>query len=224
MKKFLRRTVRFILKNKITSSITLCACLVAGGMQSPPTTVNNEAETSKVLKEGFAIIEDSNQEEPIDKDSKKPLKSTHIALNISPGGDIGSTPAPSKFSAGSKARGAAKKNSSMNSQTNNSPGGKPKPGKPIFVHGFTNSCPARPAHSFIEGLSNKPLPHPNTYSGGPRSITVLSAHSRKITSYEGVKGELTDNSNSHLTSKHAHEVMINDVLPPNPDQKQTANP
>jgi hypothetical protein len=33
---------------------------------------------------------------------------------------------------------------------------------------------------------------------------------------------LTDKSASHLTSKHGHEVGIDDPLPPNPNQKPTA--
>ena len=65
-------------------------------------------------------------------------------------------------------------------------------------------------------------------AGGPRSITVLSQSKsskqdsvREISAHDGVKGRLTDKSTKHLTSKHGHEVDIDDLLPPNPNQKPT---
>jgi hypothetical protein len=63
-------------------------------------------------------------------------------------------------------------------------------------------------------------------AGGPKSITVLSqsksseqGSAREITAHDGVKGKLTDKSTNHLTSKHGHEVGIDDPLPPLPNQK-----
>ena len=43
-----------------------------------------------------------------------------------------------------------------------------------------------------------------------------------MTAHDGLKAILTDKSANHLTSKHGHEVGIDDPLPPNPSQKLTA--
>lgn len=56
----------------------------------------------------------------------------------------------------------------------------------------------------------------------PNSSTEDST--REITGHDGVKGILTDKSANHLTSKHAHEVGIEDRLPPDPNQKPTKYP
>lgn len=62
----------------------------------------------------------------------------------------------------------------------------------------------------------------------PRPITVLSQSksseqdsAREMTAHDGLKAILTDKSANHLTSKHGHEVGIDDPLPPNPSQKLT---
>jgi len=42
---------------------------------------------------------------------------------------------------------------------------------------------------------------------------------REIIAHDGVKGRLTDKSANHLTSKHAHDLGIDDPLPPSLNQK-----
>jgi hypothetical protein len=44
---------------------------------------------------------------------------------------------------------------------------------------------------------------------------------RAITAHDGRKVILTDKSANNLTSKHGHEVGIDDTLAPNPNQKST---
>lgn len=56
---------------------------------------------------------------------------------------------------------------------------------------------------------------------GPRSITVLhqgqanSDLSTKRIAHDGLEASLTDKSESHLTSKHGHELGVDDTLQPN---------
>lgn len=54
-------------------------------------------------------------------------------------------------------------------------------------------------------------------SCAPQSKEVV----RKITAHDGVTGEVTKGSSSHLVSKHGHLLGIDDKLPPNPNQRPT---
>ena len=91
--------------------------------------------------------------------------------------------------------------------------------------------PAEGGNGLFGRFSARPTPDPYNpgCAGGPRSITVLNQSksseqnsAREITDHGGLKGILTDKSANHLTSKHGHEVGIDDPLPPNPSQKLTA--
>jgi hypothetical protein len=81
-------------------------------------------------------------------------------------------------------------------------------------------------------FSAQPTPDPYNpgCSSGPRSVVISSQSNanlpttqfvREITAYDGVKGKLSDKSLSHLMSKHADAIGIDDPLPPNPNQKPT---
>ena len=91
--------------------------------------------------------------------------------------------------------------------------------------------PAEGGNGLFGRFSARPIPDPYNpgCAGGPKSITVLSQSksseqdsAREMTAHDGLKAILTDKSANHLTSKHAHEVGIDDPLPPNPKQKPTA--
>ena len=149
------------------------------------------------------------------------------------GGDNNQPGKPSKFSPGSKAKGAAKRDFARR-QTGKKPTSGRSGGSP-FAQAFTvePKFPARPGRNrdgLLGRFSVQPTPDPYNpgCAGGPRSITVLSQSKsseqdsvREITTHDGVKGKLTDKSTNHLTSKHGDVLGIDDPLPPNPNQKPT---
>ena len=226
-------------KRKLFASALLILRILFGGMQSSSASsnstnfqngVNSKTEISRVLeKESFRHQEGSAQPEQVMKGSQTTLKIPH-------GGD-GNSSQPSKFTAGSKAKGAARKATA--NRARNSKAGNSQSGISPFAQAFTvePKFPARPGQN-RDGLfgrfSARPTPDPSNpgCAGGPRSITVLSGQSnansptnqpvREITAHDGVKGKLTDKSLNHLTSKHADALGIDDPLPPNPNQKPTA--
>ena len=82
--------------------------------------------------------------------------------------------------------------------------------------------PAEGGNGLFGRFSTQPTPDPYNpgCAGGPRSITVLSQSksseqdsAREMTVHDGLKAMLTDKSANHLTSKHGHEVGIDDPLP-----------
>jgi len=86
--------------------------------------------------------------------------------------------------------------------------------------------PAEGGNGLFGRFSARPTPDPSNpgCAGGPRSLTVRSSQrnsdsSTNLTAHDGVKGRLTDKSANHLTSKHAHDLGIDDPLPPSPNQK-----
>jgi hypothetical protein len=90
------------------------------------------------------------------------------------------------------------------------------------------TAPAEGGNGLFGRFSARSTPDPSNpgCAGGPRSIKVLSQSKsskpdfvREITTHNGVKAKLTDKSTNHLTSKHAHQVGIDDPLPPLPNQK-----
>ena len=192
-----------------------------------------KTEISRILEQKSPSMRDFNQEGSVQPEQVlKGTQGAQTALKIPSGGsDNTSSPSsqPSKFSAGSKAKGAAKTDFARRQTTN-----KPTSGKSsgtIFAEAFTAkpNFPARPGGNGLFGqFSPRPTPdfsNPGC-GGGPRSVTVLSGQqnpnsSREITCHDGLKAILTDKSANHLTSKHGHEVGIDDPLPPNPSQKPT---
>ena len=163
--------------------------------------------------------------------------SSSIATQIR-GGDLG------KSGPGAKARSDALKAAK---NANKPKAAKPKPGGRYFAEAWSpnpskrsrpaaanrlaqqfQTAPAEGGNGLFGRFSARPTPDPSNpgCAGGPRSITVRrqsksSAEDsvREITAHDGVKGKLTDKSTNHLTSKHGHEVGINDPLPLFPNQK-----
>jgi hypothetical protein len=179
--------------------------------------VNSKTEISRVLeKESFRHQEGSAQPEQVMKGSQTTLKIPH-------GGD-GNSSQPSKFTAGSKAKGAARTDFARR-QTGKKPTSGRSGGSP-FAEAFTvePKFPARPGGNG-DGLFGRDPRNPGC-AGGPRSITVLSGQrnsdeSTKLTAYDGFEAKLTDKSENHLTSKHGHKFGVDDPLPRNPNQKPT---
>jgi hypothetical protein len=158
------------------------------------------------------------------------MKGSQTTLKIPHGGD-GNSSQPSKFTAGSKAKGAARKATA--NRARNSKAGNSQSGISLFAQAFTvePKFPARPGQN-RDGLfgrfSARPTPDPSNpgCAGGPRSITVLSGQrnsdeSTKLTAYDSFEAKLTDKSENHLTSKHGHKFGVDDPLPRNPNQKPT---
>jgi hypothetical protein len=171
--------------------------------------------------------------------TEEPLGGSKDTVNQIRGGDLGKGSSP-----GARARCDARK-----AITNRPKAARSKPGGSGYAEAWSSnpskrSRPAaanRLAQQFQTGtaeggnglfgrFSARPTPEPYNpgCGGGPRSITVLSESksseqdsAREITAHDGVKGNLTDKSTNHLTSKHGHEVGIDDPLPPLPNQKPT---
>lgn len=178
-----------------------------------------------------------NLEGSVSVQPEQVLKGTQgasTALKIPSGGsDNNSSPSsqPSKAGPGARAKNAAKKDFARR-QTSKKLTNKKSSGS-IFAESFRGkpNFPARPGGNGLFGqFSACPTPDPYNpgCAGGPRSITVLSQSKsseqdsvREITAHDGLKAILTDKSANHLTSKHGHEVGIDDPLPPNPNQKTT---
>jgi len=144
---------------------------------------------------------------------------------------------------GARARSDARK--AITNRTKGPKAAKSKPGGSSFAEAWVQnpSNRARPeganrlAQQFQSGqaqggnelfgqFSTRLTPDPSNpgCAGGLRSITVRSSQhnpnsSTEITAHDGVKGKLTDKSSNHLTSKHAHYLSIDDLLPPSPNQK-----
>lgn len=159
------------------------------------------------------------------------MKGSQTTLKIPRGGDNNQPGKPSKFSPGSKAKGAAKRDFARR-QTGKKPTSGRSGGSP-FAQAFTvePKFPARPGvngDGLFGRFTPRPTPDPRNpgCAGGPRSITVLSGQrnsdeSTKLTAYDGFEAKLTDKSENHLTSKHGHKFGVADPLPPNPNQKPT---
>jgi hypothetical protein len=160
--------------------------------------------------------------------TEEPLGGSKDTVNQIRGGYLGKGSSP-----GARARSDARK--AITNRTKGPKAAKSKPGGRPFAEAFTvePKFPARPGRNG-DGLFGRftpqptPDPHNPGCAGGPRSITVLSQSksseqdsAREITAHDGVKGKLTDKSTNHLTSKHGHEVGIDDPLPPLPNQKPT---
>jgi hypothetical protein len=139
------------------------------------------------------------------------------------GGDLG------KSGPGARARIDALKAAN---NANKPKAAKPKPGGSCFAEAWPSnpSKRSRPAaaNRLAQQFQTAPDPSNPGCAGGPSSITVLSQSksseqdsAREITAHNRVKGKLTDKSTNHLTSKHGHEVGIDDPLPPLPNQKPT---
>ena len=133
---------------------------------------------------------------------------------------------PGKFSPGSKARGAANRDFARQQLGKTSISEKSKSSQSsVFVDGLV----LNPQFSARPGAGgNQPQPARDVLnqgcSGGPNSVTVLkqsqsAEQDREITAHDGVTGRLTDKSLDHLTTKHGHNLNIDDPLPPNPNQK-----
>lgn len=220
-------------KRKLFASALLILRILFGRMQSSSASsnstnfqdgVNSKTKVSRVLeKESFRHQEGSAQPEQVMKGSQTTLKIPH-------GGDDNSSQ-PSKFTAGSKAKGAAKRYFARR-QTGKKPTSGPSCGSP-FAQAFTvkPKFTARPGGNgdrLFGRFTPRPTPDPRNpgCAGGPRSITVLSGQrnsdkSTKLTTYDGFEAKLTDKSENHFTSKHGHEFGVDDPLPRNPNQKPT---
>ena len=220
-------------KRKLFASALLILRISFGGMQSSSASsnstnfqdgVNSKPKVSRVLeKESFRHQEGSAQPEQV-------MKGSQTTLKISYGGD-GNSSQPSKFTAGSKAKSAARRYFARR-QT----GKKPTSGLwggSLFAQAFTvkPKFTARPGGNgdrLFGRFTPRPTPDPRNpgCAGGPQSITVLSGQrnsdkSTKLTTYDGFEAKLTDKSENHLTSKHGHEFGVDDPLPRNSNQKPT---
>lgn len=187
--------------------------------------VNSKSEISRVLeKESLKYQKNSSQPEQI-------MKSSETTRNIPRGGD-GNSSQRSKFTAGAKAKDAAKRNFTRR-QKNKKVAPSQRSGGSIFTNAFTSepNFPARPGGN-VDGLFGRSTPRPSSDSrnpgcaSGPRSITVLSGQrhsdeSTRLTAYDGLEAKLTDKTENHVTSKHGHEFGVDDPLPRNPNQKPT---
>ena len=217
-------------KRKLFASTMLSLRLLFGGPQSASASSNSKnvldrvgskAPISRTFSRESSMIPDLNQDdstqlELVPKGGQRTIisPSGKIIMIITRGGDNNQPGKPSKFSPGSKAKDAAKRD---------------------FADAFIGEpkFPARPGRN-RDGLLGRfsAQPTPDLYNpgwaGGPRSITVLSQSKsseqdsvREVTAHDGVKGKLTDKSTNHLTSKHGDVLGIDDPLPPNPNQKPT---
>ena len=236
-------------KRKLFASTMLIFRLLFGGPQSASASSNSKnvqdgvgskAPIYRTFSRESSMIadlnqDDSTQSELVPKGGQRTIisPSGKIIMIIPRGGDNNQPGKPSKFSSGSKAKGAAKRDFARR-QT----GKKPTSGRSggsSFAEAFTvePKFPARPGGN-RDGLSGRfsaqstPDPSNPVCGDGPRSIAVLSQSKsseqdsvREIIAHDGVRGKLTDKSTNHLTSKHGDVLGIDDPLPSNPNQKPT---
>ena len=212
-------------KRKLFASTMLILRLLFGGPQSASASSNSKNVQDGVGSKAPIYRTFSRESELVPKGGQR--------TTIPRGGDNNQPGKPSKFSPGSKAKGAAKRDFARR-QTGKKPTSGRSGGSP-FAQAFTvePKFPARPGRNrdgLLGRFSAQPTPDPYNpgCAGGPRSITVLSQSKsseqdsvREVTAHDGVKGRLTDKSTNHLTSKHGDVLGIDDPLPPNPNQKPT---
>jgi hypothetical protein len=152
------------------------------------------------------------------------------ATGISRGGDLGKGSSP-----GARAKNDAR--TAVNKRANDGKALKSAPGRKGVAEALTSNSFNRRRPAALNCLLRKFQPRPTLdpynpgCASGPRSITVLSGQSnanspasqpgREIIAHDGVKGKLSDKSLSHLTSKHADAIGIDDPLPILPNQKAT---
>jgi len=236
-------------KRKIFISVMLIFRLLFGGTQAASTSSNSEkvqdgvgskALISRTLSRESSMIANLNQDdcpqsELVSEGTQRIIKtpSGYIISSIQRGGENDLPGKPSKFGPGSKAKGAAKRNFARR-QAGKTPTNR-QSGGGFFANAFTvePKFPARPGRNrdgLLGRFSAQPTPDPYNpgCAGRPRSITVLSQSKsseqdsvREVKAHDGVKAILTDKSTNHLTSKHGHVLGIDDLLPPNPNQKLT---
>ena len=227
-------------KRKLFASTMLILRLLFGGPQSASASSNSKnvqdgvgskASISRTFSRESSMIADLNQDDSTQ--SELVPKGGQLTIGIPRGGDNNQPGKPSKFSPGSKAKGATKRDFARR-QAGKTPTSR-QSGGGFFADAFTvePKFPARPGRN-RDGLLGRfsaqltPDPYNPGCAGGPRSITVLSQSKsseqdsgREITAHDGVKGRLTDKSTNHLTSKHGDVLGIDDPLPPNLNQKPT---
>ena len=227
-------------KRKLAASAMLSLRLLFGGPQLASASSNSKnvqdgvgskAPISRTFSRESSMIADLNQDDSTQ--SELVPKGGQLTIGIPRGGDNNQPGKPSKFSPGSKAKGAAKRDFARR-QAGKTPTSR-QSGGGFFADAFTvePKFPARPGRN-RDGLLGRfsaqltPDPYNPGCAGGPRSITVLSQSKsseqdsvREVTAHDGVKGRLTDKSTNHLTSKHGDVLGIDDPLPPNPNQKPT---
>lgn len=234
-------------KRKLFASIMLILRLLFGGSQYASTSSNSknvqDGVSSKPAidrtfsRESLMIAglnqDDSTQSELALKGGQRTIisPSGKIISTIPRGGENNQPGKPSKFSPGSKAKGAAKKDFARR-QAGKNPTSRQSSGS-FFANAFTieSKFPSRLGQNgLFDRFSFSPRPTPDPYNtgcaGGPRSITVLSGQrnsysSTNLTTYDGFKAKLTYKSASHLTSKHGHKFGVDDPLPRNPNEKPT---
>jgi hypothetical protein len=157
-------------KRKLAASIILSLRLLFGEPQLASSNSktfqsggNSKTEISRTLNQESSMIADFNQEGSAQPEQI--LKGTQTALKIPSGGsDNTSSPSsgPSKFSPGSKAKGAAKTNFTRQQrrQTSNKPTSSKSSGS-IFAEAFTvePKFPARPGRNG-DGLFGRFTPQP----------------------------------------------------------------
>ena len=191
----------------------------------------SETAISRVLEQKSPSMRQEGSVQP--EQALKGTQGAQTALKIPSGGS-------DKFSAGSKAKGAARRDFARRRNKGKSSGS-------IFAQGFFpqrqygsrpaaanrlaqqfQSGPAKGGNGLFGRFSARPTPNPYNpgCAGGPRSITVVSGQrnsdlSTNLTAHDGFKAKLTNKSENHLTSKHGHKFGVDDPLPPNPNQKPT---
>ena len=143
------------------------------------------------------------------------------------GGDNNQPGKPSKFSPGSKAKGAAKRRQVGKTPTSR------QSGEGFFADAFTvelkfTARPGRNRDGLLGRFSAQPTPDPYNpgCARGPRSIIVLSGQrnsdsSTNLIAHDGFEAKLTDKSENHITSKHGHKFGVDDPLLRNPNEKPT---
>ena len=235
-------------KRKLFASTMLILRLLFGGSESTLASsnsknvqdgVSSKAAISRTFFSGeWSMIADLNQDDSTQ--SELVPKGGYLAI-ISPskkiisiiprGGDNNQPGKPSKFSSGSKAKGAAKRDFARRQA------GKTltsrQSGEGFFADAFTvelkfTARPGRNRDGLLGRFSAQPTldPYNPGCARGPRSIIVLSGQrnsdsSTNLIAHDGFEAKLTDKSENDLTSKHGHKFGVDDPLLRNPNEKPT---
>ena len=221
-------------KRKLAAAAILSLDLLFGGPQLDSSNSktfqsggNSKTEISRVLEQKSPSMKDFNQKGSVQPEQVlKGTQGAQTALKISSGGsDNTSSPSsqPSKFNAGSKARGAARRDFARRQAGKNSPSRQSGGGFVADAFTVEPKFPARPGGNGLFGrFTPKPTPdlHNPGCAGGPRSVTVLSGqrNSDSSTNYsetvefnDGYKAQAGNVQLDHILVKHGHQWGIDDI-------------
>ena len=235
-------------KRKLFASTMLILRLLFGGSESTLASFNSKnvqdgvsskaAISRTFFSREWSMIADLNQDdstqlELVPKGGYLTIisPSKKIISIIPRGGDNNQPGKPNKFSPGSKAKGAAKRDFARR-QAGKTPTSR-QSGEGFFADAFTvelkfTARPGRNRDGLLGRFSAQPTPDPYNpgCARGPRSIIVLSGQrnsdsSTNLIAHDGFEAKLTDKSENHITSKHGHKFGVDDPLLRNPNEKPT---